>query len=131
MPVNLGVTVVCFEKRNNCSRKLLQSETMIGAVCCVLGVVFSLATGAVMAAAGCGIEEQECILGKTSIEVAVSSCLNFIPVLVCQTAAGEDGSLFIRKHGNRKPCPVEQVCTGGMSPAHIVPIDTEGIVLII
>ena len=75
MPVNLGVTVVCFEKRNNCSRKLLQSETMIGAVCCVLGVVFSLATGAVMAAAGCGIEEQECILGKTSIEVAVSSCL--------------------------------------------------------
>ncbi len=91
MPVNLGITVVCFEKRNNCSRKLLQSETMIGAVCCVLGVVFSLATGAVMAAAGCSIEEQECILGKTSIEVAVSSCLNFIPVLVCQTAAGEDG----------------------------------------
>ena len=85
MPINLGVTVVCFEKRNNCSRKLLQSETMIGAVCCVLGVVFSLATGAVMAAAGCGIEEQECILGKTSIEVAVSSCLNFMRIEVLKS----------------------------------------------
>ena len=89
MPVNLGVTVVCFDKRNNCSRKLLQSETMIGAVCRVLGVVFSLATGAVMAAAGCGIEEQECILGKTSIEVAVSSCLKFIRLSTLQpTQAG-------------------------------------------
>ena len=80
--------------------------------------------------AGCLWFEK--IMGRSVVGNAYRpSAISETDVLVCQTAAGEDGSLFIRKHGNRKPCPVEQVCTGGMSPAHIVPIDTEGIVLII